>query len=126
MNDALSQKLLNDFPMLFRDRHASSMQNGFVCGDGWFDLIHQLAQDIESVAREHGLSPDSAQWLRCRQVKEKLGSLRFVVFAVEGPSEMNERIGELRLAALNRSFDICGYCGQPLIEGTAESLPFRT
>ena len=114
MNEALSQKLLDDFPMLFRDRDPSSLPYWFACGDGWFDLIYQLAQDIESVAREHGLNPDSPQWPRCRQVKEKLGSLRFVVFAVEGQPEMSERIGELRLVALNRSIDICGVCGKSL------------
>jgi hypothetical protein len=46
MNEALSQKLLDDFPRLFRDRHTSSLGNGFLYGDGWFDLdvpgIHHL------------------------------------------------------------------------------------
>lgn len=82
MNEALSKKLLDDFPALFRDRNESSMQRGFECGDGWFDLIYKLSQDIECVAREGGLNPDSHEWPLCRQVKEKMGSLRFVVFAV--------------------------------------------
>ena len=47
-----------------------------------------------------------------RQVKEKFGSLHFVVFAVEGLSEINERISELVLAASNRSLQICEYCGK--------------
>ncbi len=113
MNAALSKKLFDDFPKLFRNRHESSMRRGFECGDGWFDLIYKLAQDIEGVARENGMSPDSPNWPLCRQVKEKMGSLRFIVFSVDGIAEMNERISELRLAALNHSLQICELCGQP-------------
>ena len=58
MNEALTKKLLDDFPRLFRNRHETSMQRGFECGNGWFDLIYQLSRDIESAARENGLSPD--------------------------------------------------------------------
>ncbi len=113
MNAVLSNKLLDDFPHLYRSPNESSMQHGFECGDGWFDLIYKLSQDIEAVAREGGLKPDSPDWPLCRQVKEKMGSLRFVVFAVDGLLEVNERINELRLAALNRSLQICEQCGQP-------------
>ena len=113
MNEYLSKKLFDDFPWLYRDRHETSMQRGFECGDGWFDLIYKLSQDIEAVARESGLSPDASEWPLCRQVKEKMGSLRFVVFALEGQVEVSDRISELRVAALNRSFQICEQCGSP-------------
>lgn len=113
MNAVLSKKLLDDFPHLFRNPNESSMQRGFECGDGWYDLIYKLSQDIEAVARKYGLLPDSPNWPLCRQVKEKMGSLRFVVFAVEGHAELNERISELRLAALDRSLHVCEKCGQP-------------
>lgn len=112
MNKELSKKLFDDFPYLFRNRHESSMQRGFECGDGWFELIYNLSQDIEAVARENGLNPDSPEWPLCRQVKEKLGSLRFVIFAVDGLVEVNECISELRVAALNRSLQICEQCGK--------------
>ena len=112
MNEELTGKLLADFPYLYRDRHLSSMQNGFVCGDGWFDLIYKTSQDIELAARESGLTPDSPYWPKCRQVKEKFGTLRFVVFAIEGFPVLSQRINELRLAALNRSLEICERCDQ--------------
>ena len=110
MDAALEIQLLEEFPQLFRGSHESSMQRGFECGDGWFALIYKLAQDIEAVARKNGLSPDSLEWPQCRQVKSKMGSLRFVVFAVKGYEDMNERIIELRNVALNLSFQIpeCG------------------
>lgn len=113
MNEGLSKKLLNDFPRLYRDRNDSSMQYGFECGDGWFDLIYKLSQDVEAVARQSGLSPDSPEWPLCRQVKEKLGSLRFVVLATDKNHAMYERISELRIAALNQSGKTCEYCGNP-------------
>lgn len=113
MNEALSSKLLHDFPRLFRNRQESSMQCGFECGDGWFDLIYTLSRDIEAAARESGLMLDSTEWPLCRQVKEKLGSLRFVVFAIDGHDEVSERINDLRLAAENRSLQICEKCGNP-------------
>lgn len=113
MKKNLAEKLLDDFPFLYRDRNNSSMQYGFACGDGWFDLIYRLSQDIEAVARESGLSPDSPEWPRCRQVKKKLGSLRFIVFANEKHRAMYDRINDLILTALNRSFEICEYCGKP-------------
>ena len=112
MNEVLTKKLLDDFPQLFRNRNETSMQRGFVCGDGWFDLIYKLCQDIDAVARESGLNPDSPEWPLCRQVKEKMGSLRFYVFAVDGLSEVYERISELREVASDRSLQICEYCGR--------------
>lgn len=107
MNVALSTKLLDDFPQLFRHRNETSMQRGFECGDGWFDLIYKLSEDIEAAARESGLNSDDPAWPLCRQVKEKFGSLRFVVFAVEGYPELSKRISDLRNAALNQSLQIC-------------------
>ncbi len=113
MNEELSNKLLHDFPRLFRNRDQSSMQRGFECGDGWFELIYQLSRDIETVARESGLSPDAAEWPKCRQVKEKLGSLRFVVFATGQHRAMYERISELINSAYEQSTKTCECCGKP-------------
>ena len=118
MNEVLAKKLLDDFPQIFRDCHESVMQRNFACGDGWFELIYKLCQDIESVARENGLSPDSQEWPQCRQVKSKMGSLRFVVFAVKGYEDMNERISELRNVALNQSFQIPECCNKSDIANT--------
>jgi len=111
MNEALSKKLFDDFPRLYRNRHESSMQRGFECGDGWFELIYKLSQDIEAVARESGLKPDLPEWPWCRGVKQKFGSLRFQVVAVECLLGVYERISYLRNAASIQSFNICEQCG---------------
>ncbi len=108
MNEELSKKLLNDFPQLFRNRHETCMQRGFECGDGWFDLIYKLSHDIEAVAREIGLQPNSPKWPKCMQVKEKLGGIRFYVFNFR-----NERIRALKDSAYEQSCKTCVYCGKP-------------
>jgi len=113
MNKALSNKLLHDFPQLFRNRQDSSLQRGFECGDGWFDLIYKLSQDIETIAHESGLDPGSPEWPLCRQVKQKFGSLRFVVLRNANFPDMYELISKLRENALERSLQICEYCGKP-------------
>jgi len=108
VNEALSRKLFDDFPQLYRDRYESSMQRGFECGDGWFDLIYKLSQDIEAAARDAGLEPCSSDWPRCRQVKEKLGGIRFYVFNCS-----DERISALIDSAYEQSCKTCEYCGKP-------------
>lgn len=113
MNEALSKKLFDDFPRLYRDRDETSMRRGFECGDGWFDLIYKLSQDIEAVARETGLKPDSPDWPLCRQVKEKFGTIRFYVFNC-----LDERIRELIGSAYEQSCKICEYCGKPCERAT--------
>lgn len=125
MNEELSKKLLADFPRLFRTQGGATTHWEIECGDGWFDLIYRLSQDIEAVAREGGINPESPDWPLCRRVKEKLGSLHFVVFAVDGYPEISERIRELRLVAWHRSSQICEKCGQPgslITEGCVATL----
>lgn len=113
MNDELTKKLLEDFPRLYRNRHESSMQDGFRCGDGWFELIYKVSQNIEEVAREAGLDPDSPEWPWCRGAKEKFGSLRFHVFAVDEFREVYERIDDLIQVASEQSLQVCEECGAP-------------
>lgn len=124
MNDKLTKKLLGDFPRLYRNRHETSMQDEFRCGDGWFDLIYKLSQDIEARAREGGLNPDSPEWPWCRGVKEKFGSLRFRVFAVDEFRGVSERIGDLIQAASAQSLQVCEECGAPgaLCDGQLRTL----
>ena len=100
------------------------MQDGFRCGDGWFDLIYKLSQDIEAVAHEGGLNPDSPEWPWCRGVKEKFGSLRFYVFAVDEFRDVYERIGDLIQAASAQSLQVCEECGAPgaLCDGQLRTL----
>ncbi len=49
MNKKLEEKLFNDYKELFRDkwdRTKSVMDEGFRCGDGWFDLVRCRCDEI--------------------------------------------------------------------------------
>ena len=71
MNERHTNRLIDDFPSLYRDcfcsPHQSNMAFGFECGDGWFDIIYKLSEQLE----EEGVF--------ATQVKEKYGTLRFYV-----------------------------------------------
>jgi len=51
MKKELDDKLVNTFPMLYKDRNASKQETamcwGFTCGDGWFDIIWELSSKLE-------------------------------------------------------------------------------
>ncbi|MGG6270682.1 hypothetical protein ACQ4M3_38830 [Leptolyngbya sp. AN03gr2] len=77
MNQEHTEQLFERFDRLYRGRHRPQTENlmcyGFCCGDGWFDLIWQLSEQIEAYCQQH----PQAQDLMATQVKEKFGELRF-------------------------------------------------
>jgi hypothetical protein len=91
---------------------------GFECGDGWFDIIWRLAEDLEKIEKkELAETPIDRQakqslqngypWrLRVHQVKEKFGTLRFYVDSAT--DEIFERIHQ----AETESETICELCGK--------------
>lgn len=111
MDAKLQERFFADFPSLFRDRDQSSLARGIECGNGWYALIRQLSEAIETAAKEAGIPMHSTAWTRCRQVKEKMGELRFVVFAVPGHESTSERIALLCQAASEASMHVCEQCG---------------
>jgi hypothetical protein len=101
MNKELSQKLVDRWPKWF-DVNGSIqhtlMPFGFECGDGWFNLIWKLCEDLDS------LVPDNFEVV---QVKEKFGGLRFYID--NGSDAIYDRIGQ----AEDESFKTCEVCGNP-------------
>lgn len=131
VNEENTQKLIEDFPRLYRGRECGLMPYGFECGDGWFGLIQKLSFDIEQATRNAGLNSSSEQWPRATQVKEKWGTLRFH-FHIRSPGENDldpvhtlmptgiieprlaiciETLRELISKALEESAGICERCG---------------
>lgn len=74
MNKEYTNKLLKDFPTLFKRIRS------FGVGDGWFGLVYklskQLSDELERL-REEGVP--AAKLPVALQVKEKFGGLRFYV-----------------------------------------------
>jgi len=102
MKEDLEERLFSRFPSFFRYRsnlRASLMGFGFECGDGWFDLIWKLCEDIERAVPPEGFN--------VAQVKEKYGGLRFYA----GPC--SEEVFNLISEAEDKSYSICEICGAP-------------
>jgi hypothetical protein len=108
MRKELDDKLVKEFPKLFKDRHGdmreTAMVWGFDCGDGWYFLIRNLCQSIQGRI-------DSNPHLKLHQptvfqVKEKFGSLRFYTDASD-----QETYGMIWFAE-HLSSHICEECGK--------------
>jgi hypothetical protein len=104
MNDEHDKYLCETFPKLFLERGTprSPMYWGFECGDGWFNLIKKLCEDIQKYVDEQGIPQ-----VVVAQVKEKFGGLRFYVdFA-------DDHIYTLIDNAEILSTHTCDVCGEP-------------
>ena len=70
-----TQKLLDDFPRLFRPCESPFGDYGYTCGEGWFNLVYKLCADIESTAAAANLDKNSDDWPLITQVKAKFAVL---------------------------------------------------
>ncbi|MHB8919415.1 MAG: hypothetical protein ACYC3N_00070 [Halothiobacillus sp.] len=108
MNQELDDLLCASYPKIFARRHAkdSTMQYGFCCGDGWFNLIDSLCTSLQYMTDERGAPQPVAS-----QVKEKFGQLRFYMTC--GEFEATEaQISVIELAGI-LSARTCEECGCP-------------
>lgn len=107
MKEELDKKLVEDFPILYKDRGKSMTKTamcwGFECGDGWEPLVRELSKKIEDY------NTTSFDWppTVAIQVKEKFGSLRFYISC--GPDWIHDLIEEYE----EKSETTCEICGQP-------------
>ena len=76
----------------------------FECGDGWYDIINSLSQEIETIITNNpSLGP-----IKVGQVKEKFGGLRYYLDE-GGCPEIYKAIEK----AEKLSLFTCEVCGQP-------------
>jgi len=80
MDAALDSLLCQNYPLLFRDRHASMQETamcwGLECGNGWYELIDALCAQIDRHLQACFDEGDRFN-VKVVQVKEKFGTLRF-------------------------------------------------
>jgi len=99
--------LVETYPKLFVNRYAdmktTAMCWGFECQTGWFWLINQLCQSIQSYIdnNQHNNIPQVV----VDQVKEKYGGLRFYYHGGD------ETIDGMVWLAEHMSYNICENCG---------------
>ena len=106
MKKELEQVLFERYPRIFEERNQpmthTAMCWGIAVGDGWFDLVNALCEQLQLRTLEYGEPQIVAQ-----QVKEKLGQLRFRV------GEASETQRTLIEMAQSRSTQICEICARP-------------
>lgn len=99
MKKELQEKFYKNFPKLYQQHKLPASQTcmcwGICCGDGWYDLLWELSEKLESMG------------VQAVQVKEKLGTLRFYT------DLYNEEISKLIREACDKSSVICEVCGNP-------------
>ena len=71
MTEKLQNKLYKKFNKIFT-RKELSLQWGFECDDGWYELIYGLCEKVQAY-----VDGVKCQQVIALQVKEKFGSLRF-------------------------------------------------
>jgi len=104
MRQELDEKLVAEFPKIFKNRFGdlreTAMCWGFSCADGWYWLIHNLCASLQWDI-DHNKQPQ----IVATQVKEKFGGLRFYT------ETETERQGAMISLASSMSEEICEICG---------------
>ena len=131
MDRRLEKTLIDRCPILFRDMYKSPqntcMAFGIETGNGWFKLVYELSEKLESIISKMPLpgyrekdeiketpfgtftlpaGPMEDERPAASQVKEKFGRLSFYMTCAT--PEMYELIRE----AEKKSLTICEYCGK--------------
>ena len=104
MKKELQDKIFAAFPSLYCDKDLPMTETcmcwGIETGDGWFDLIYQLSQDIVNISKN----------VKALQVKEKFGELRFY-FRGDDTKEIFDQVFDCVENATEKSLTICEKCG---------------
>lgn len=100
MKQELEQKLYDAFPDFFQEKDLPATQScmawGCEIGDGWFQILWDLCEEIKKIYHEG---------FRFVQIKEKFGELRmYTTYPIES-------ICCLLNDAKERSNKTCEYCG---------------
>lgn len=119
MSPEKTKKLVEAFPLLYRDYTASKskslMSFGFAYSNGWFQLTWDLSKKLEAYIQEflakYGLT-EKDDYPRAFQCKEKFGGLRFYL-THNGPEDWSGRKGMTQ--AIREAEELaertCEFCG---------------
>ena len=89
MNKDLEMKLVRNYPIIFSqyggDKRQTCMSWGMSCGNGWYNLINNLCEDVTTTIGNKNIKIIAAQ------VKEKFGGLRFY-YDIDAPDTFVSKI----------------------------------
>lgn len=111
MRQELDQYLCKVYPKIFAQRNddptTTLMCWGFECGDGWFQIINQLCNNIQHYLDWQNQKGIVVPQVVATQVKEKFGTLRF--YYDGGDSKIDGMVS----MAESMSGVMCEECGAP-------------
>lgn len=111
MKQELDEYLCKVFPKIFAERNLPMQETamcwGFDCGDGWFNIINQLCQNIQHHIDWKNKKEETVTQVVVSQVKEKYGTLRFYY------SGGDDTIDGMVTMAESMSGVTCEQCGNP-------------
>jgi hypothetical protein len=137
MKEELDKQLCEKYPNIFVNRHGdmrtTAMCWGFECGDGWYNIIDQLCNNIQHHIdwrnkqrklllenNPHNMNiPDEVAQVVATQVKEKFGTLRFYY---EGGDDVIHGIVSMAESMSGVTCDICGNPGTQTRGGWIRTL----
>lgn len=108
MRRELEQKLVERWPSWFNvtgNQRETRMADGFDHGNGWFNIVWKLCEDLEPLVAE--AEKATGHPFEVLQVKQKLGGLR--VHINHSTKVIRNRIEAAQLKSLRT----CEVCGQP-------------
>lgn len=90
MKKELEMKLVKKFPIIF-SQYGGNMRDtcmawGMECGDGWYNIIHDLCENVTTLIGDKNIKVTAAQ------VKEKFGELRFY-YDIKVPETFMGKVG---------------------------------
>lgn len=117
MNSQLIKQLFDECPLIYRKKDDGAetivLRRGVECGDGWFQLIHQLSLGIESIAQRMQRENVPISMIpHVSQVKEKFGGLR--VYLDKSAAGVDEVVDVARQRAA-KTCELCGQLGKKRI-----------
>lgn len=117
MSPELDKKLCEKYPKIFVNRNGdpkeTSMCWGIECGDGWYDLIDRLCDNLQWNTDRNNRNGRYPQVVAV-QVKEKFGDLRFYV---ERANDVQDAVISFVESLSHHTCDVCGAKGKTRQEG---------
>jgi hypothetical protein len=110
MKKELEQQLVQRLPSWFKvtgDPCEARMADGFAHGDGWFNIVWRLCEDLEPLVAD--VQKATGRPFQVQQIKEKFVGLR--VYVDYRTNTIRKRIETAQLESL-RTCEVCGKPGK--------------
>ena len=121
MKQENEEYLCTVFPKILvnRSNENEPLFYGIECSDGWFNIINQLCQNIQSHIIWRNTKEEVVQQVVVTQIKEKFGSLRFYY---NGGDEYIAGLVSMAESMSGVTCEVCGDKGESSSEGWIKVL----